>query len=632
MIKFLTIRFKNFMSFGNQWTEVDLSEHGTTFIIGENLDEGGSSGAGKSTLINAISYCLYDKIPSGISKDRLLNLTNEKKNTSMEVCLTFMADDITYTIRRWRGAQTGVQLLVTKDDVTTDVTPASVNRGDNSFNAKVEELVGFSYTLFTQVILFNGNAMPFLDLPVGTQRCVIEELFRITLLSRKAVALKRLISDTDKAIDMQKLLIQQQERQNETYRRHLKEANDRVERWNQARATELAQLEASLDAYKSVDFSAEEAIHTDLSVIRESITAMQGSIRELTAKRSVSLATAPELIQRNSVDHSISLIKKQITDLQNELAHLNDAKCPYCHQVFQDTDAKINEVSAKISENTANLAAAEADRHRLTAIITTFNEERDQQVAQIDQEIALIKQKLSEAETTLTSITSEMVFPDMGVLIATNHEINNIHQRLMAMTGEINPHVEAYQALVAEGEVAVDRQSLDDMIKLQEHQQFLHKLLTDKNSFIRKNILAKTIPFLNKRIAFYTEKLLLPHVVTFQSDMSCAIAQYGRKLDHGNLSNGEKKRLNMSLSLAFRDVLTYLHSHVNVMFTDEIDGGSLDANSVDSLIGLLKQKAWDDTVSIFVISHRPEFEGRCDRNVIVRKERGFSTLIFQPEE
>jgi ABC-type glutathione transport system ATPase component len=170
---------------------------------------------------------------------------------------------------------------------------------------------------------------------------------------------------------------------------------------------------------------------------------------------------------------------------------------------------------------------------------------------------------------------------------------------------------------------------LNRLITLQDHQKLLLKLLTDKNSFIRKAIISKTLPFLNKRIAFYTERLGLPHVVKFQPDMSCEITQHGRELDHGNLSNGEKKRLNLSLCLSFRDALSYIHSRVNVLFTDEIDGGSLDEQAVNNVISLLKHKAWDDNLSIFIISHRPEFDGRCDRTLTVRKESGFSSIIEQ---
>ena len=114
-------------------------------------------------------------------------------------------------------------------------------------------------------------------------------------------------------------------------------------------------------------------------------------------------------------------------------------------------------------------------------------------------------------------------------------------------------------------------------------------------------------------------------------DLTTEITQMGRELDHGNLSNGEKQRLNFSLCLSFRDALTYLHSRINLLVTDEIDGGKLDEQGVNNIINLIKHKAWDDKLTIFNITHRPEFDGRCDRTLVVRKEGGFSRIIKQLE-
>ena len=153
---FESIKIKNFQSFGNLWTEFALNTPGTTLLIGENLDNGGSSGAGKSTLINAISFALYDKIPTGVSKDRMINQTNDKKNTLMEVQLNFTSSGEKYVLRRWRGSSTGVQLLKVEGDESKDITPASVNRGEDSFNAKIEELIFFlrSFSLTVTQDLF----------------------------------------------------------------------------------------------------------------------------------------------------------------------------------------------------------------------------------------------------------------------------------------------------------------------------------------------------------------------------------------------------------------------------------------------------------------------------------------------
>jgi DNA repair exonuclease SbcCD ATPase subunit len=667
-IVFKTVKFKNFMSFGNLFTEVDLEGSGTTLLMGENLDKGGSSGAGKSTLINAISYCLYDKIPANVSKDKLINRTNDKKITNMEVELTFTKGDDVYQVRRWRGGSTGVELLC--NDL--DMTPASVNRGEDSFNSKVEEILGFSYNLFSQIILFNGNSTAFLDLSVNAQRMLIEELFRITMLSRKAVALKKMISDLEKNISLQKLLIQQQEKQNDIHRQHVAAAIARITNWEAVRAQELGAIQTKLEASASIDFETEEIYIDAIDKIRQEISALQTEIRELNL---ADLSEARELAakkqseirelqtKRSAAAQQTSSKKAQLTistteatklnrdqaTIEKELVHLRDAKCPYCLQQFEDAQSKIGDLEAKNQTLSTEISLLADKLIELKTEVEQFDTQVKDQVAKFDEAIAeaskpepkvdsprrgLIVEKttqMNELQDQLNEIQGMLRFTDIGSLLKAKNEITTLQSRLESMVIEDNPHIEAHEALIKEGEVKVDIDALDELILTQEHQQFLLKLLTDKNSFIRKNIISKTIPFLNKRIAYYTESINLPHIVLFQPDMTCEITQIGRDLDHGNLSNGEKKMLNLSLCLAFRDVLTYLHSKVNVLFTDEVDGGSISGPDVDSLITMLKSKAWDDDISIFIISHRPEFDGRCDNNLVIRKEGGFSTLILQPD-
>jgi len=669
-IVFKTVKLKNFLSFSNVETVVELDGSGTTLIIGENLDNGGSSGAGKSTLINAISYCLYDKIPAGVSKDKLINRTNDKKITKMEVELTFTKGVDTYKIRRWRGGETGVQFLMNDKDIT----PASVNRGEDSLNSKIEDILGFSYNLFSQIILFNGSSVPFLDLSVSAQRALIEELFRITMLSRKAVALKKDIVELEKSISMQKLLIDQQKKQNITHQRHVAEADDRVKKWDASRTFEVDKLQKQLEASVNIDFDTEESLLNEITSLQPVILGIQTEIKELTladqselreleaekqaklrelqiSKASKLKETSPKKTQLTITSTELTKLKKDLIKIEQELTHLRDAKCPYCLQQLADAETKIKDEEAKsitlsteISLTTEKLSQLEVEVEEFNRMISEDVKAIDIQVKSYDvtlhsSEASLIRKQaiidksliLTNQQEQLNEIKSILTFKDISSLLKAKSEITTSQEKLGTMLSEINPHLEAHTTLIAEGEVKVDIEALDDLITFQEHQQFLLKLLTDKNSFIRKNIISKTIPFLNKRIAYYTEKLNLPHIVMFQPDMTCEITELGRDLDHGNLSNGEKKKLNLSLCLSFRDVLTYLHSKVNVLFTDEIDGGSISGSCLDSLISTLKSKAWDDDISIFIISHRQEFEGRCDHNLVIRKERGFSSLILQPD-
>jgi len=613
------------MSFGNLPTTIQLDEPGTTLIVGENLDDGGSSGAGKTTLISAISYACYDKIPSGVSKDRLINQTNDKKNTSMEVTFSFTTNGHVYTVIRKRGAMGGIQLL--EDD--KDVTPASAG----AFNCKIEELLGVSYNLFSQVILFNGNSRPFLDFSVGDQRALIEELFRITTLSRKANACKKRVGQTDKDISLQKLLIQQQQKQNENYRRHLTEAKERAERWEEQRTIDLQKILDDIKILNEIDFETNESLLNEVDTLQSALTPFQSEARELntklTAKKTerFSKKTEMALLEANVVKKSAELKKNA-----SELTHLADSKCPYCLQKFEDAKGKIVELEEKKRTLTQEIIDDQERLEILKSEEKTFLEDIKISAANLTIQIEAKQQETVDLVAGINEIKSALLYPTIKELLLAKNSITALQSQLVKLSSNINPHVESINSLTTEGEVKVDHDKLEELITLQDHQQFLVKLLMDKNSFIRKNIISKTLPFLNKRIGYYTEKLNLPHLTVFQSDMSCQITQYGRELDHGNLSNGEKKKLNLSICLAFRDVLTYLHSKVNVLFTDEIDGGSISGHDVDSLITLIKHKAWDDKLGIYIISHRPEFDGRCDRNLIVRKERGFSNIITQPDE
>jgi DNA repair exonuclease SbcCD ATPase subunit len=155
---------------------------------------------------------------------------------------------------------------------------------------------------------------------------------------------------------------------------------------------------------------------------------------------------------------------------------------------------------------------------------------------------------------------------------------------------------------------------------------FLLKLLTSKDSFLRRRIISRTIPFLNTRINHYTSQLGLPHVVKFDADLSCTVSEFGRDLDFGNLSAGEKKRVNTGMALAFRDVLHHLHAKSNLLLIDELDG-ALDSSGIDAIVRILKEKSRDEALGIYVISHHPQIQGRLDRTLIIQKEHGFSTIV-----
>lgn len=634
------------MSFGNAPVTIDLTKLGTCFIIGENLDDGGSSGAGKTTIVNALSFVLFDKVPSKISKERLINRTNKDKKILMEVILSFSKGAEEYTVRRWRGMETGYKLERGQTADGLDAEQLKNWRADPDkpgfgwynitnaagFNGSIEELIGFSYELFKQIIIFDGNSTAFLDMGVSDQRALIEELLRITLLSRKAETLKDDIKETDSKIKIQQAIVQQLKLQADKQKAQVQEAEGRVVRWEEQHQAALDKAEADRRALTSVDLEQEAAVLTELDEILKELARLKGVKQEIeTRLNAKNREFFPKGADLSLAVRELAALGDSTKKLMRDLEHLREAKCPFCLQAFADNKTKVLELEGSLQEAQISADASSQLIDQLKAEEKVFKEARLREVSALQAELEVAGTDVAQLDASVRELTGALTFKSHADIMKAKTAITAIEQRIAQLRSEVNPHVDALESLMKASDAKVDTTELDTLVKLKEHQQMLHKLLTDKNSYIRKAVISKTLPFINKRIAFYTERLGLPHLVKFMPDMSCEITKMGQDLDHGNLSNGQKKRLNLSLCFAFRDTLTYLHSKVNVLFTDEIDGGSLDEQSVNLMIGLLKHKAWDDSIGIYVISHRPEFDGRCDRNVVVRLEGGFSTLIHQPE-
>jgi DNA repair exonuclease SbcCD ATPase subunit len=153
----------------------------------------------------------------------------------------------------------------------------------------------------------------------------------------------------------------------------------------------------------------------------------------------------------------------------------------------------------------------------------------------------------------------------------------------------------------------------------------LLKLLTSKDSFIRKKIIEQNLSYLNTRLTYYLDKIGLPHTVTFQNDLSVEITQLGQDLDFDNLSRGERTRLILGLSWSFRDVWESLYQPINLLFIDELIDNGLDTNGVENSLGLLKHMSRERQKSIWLVSHRDELAGRVENILKVVKENGFTS-------
>ena len=163
------------------------------------------------------------------------------------------------------------------------------------------------------------------------------------------------------------------------------------------------------------------------------------------------------------------------------------------------------------------------------------------------------------------------------------------------------------------------------MTSTKEHQDFLYKLLTNKDSFIRKKIIEQNLAYLNNRLTYYLDKIGLPHTVVFKNDLTVEIQQLGQDLDFDNLSRGERNRLILGMSWSFRDVWESLYQNINLLFIDELIDSGMDTAGVESSIGILKKMARERSKNVYLISHKDELIGRVTNVLKVIKENGFTS-------
>src|SRR5271167_1166526 len=396
-LHFKELQIRNFLSFGNQLTTIDLSDGLSTLIMGENLDTNSNNGAGKTTIINAICYAFYNKPFDSISLQRLINSTNNLKNTLMEVRLSFTKGEDEYTIYRTRGETFNIVLTMNGEDMTFD----SVSENDKA----IEEIIGISYELFTKIVVFSGNSTPFLMMPVSQQRQMIEELFNITLLSEKAVKLKEIIKTTEGSIAIQDAVIKEQEAQISLYNRQLNDAEARIDRWEHDRSAQTEALTSDLELMeflKTVDMDEEKELHTLVGELDKTIAPHNSTL--LIAKRDRS---------------TIALDVRKLTE---ELEHLIMAKCPYCLQKYADAKAKIAEKQEALSK-------------------------KQERIIALDERIKTSQAEIDSLSTQIETARTIMKFSSLAEAVRAESNALTAQQKIDDLAAATNPHIDAYEQL-----------------------------------------------------------------------------------------------------------------------------------------------------------------------------------------
>jgi len=579
-IKNLTV--KNFMSVGNATQAVGFDQEQLTLVLGANLDLGGDdtgsrNGTGKTTIINALSYALYGQALTNIKKENLINKINGK---NMLVTVEFEKNGNKYRIERVRKPNV-LRLYVNDNQVKTNDDDDA--QGDSRDTQKsIEQMLEMSHTMFKHLVALNTYTEPFLSMRAADQREVIEQLLGITLLSEKAELLKAAVKTTKDSIVEENARIEATKRANDNIQVSINGLESKSRAWNAKKEQDLASLINSIHRLTEVDIENELVLHTQLKAWEEQDT----KIRSLNK-------------QKATLESAVSQAQKTLDKYIKAIASLEDKKCPACEQELHDH--KHEEMH---NEATKNLIDAQKYFDKVTS------------------DLEKVLAEIGDGEMPHRPVT---FYDTEAEALGHKNNLDSLEKRLVERADDSNPYDEQIDDLKKTAIQEINWDVVNELTKLKDHQEFLLKLLTNKDSFIRKKIIDQNLSYLNKRLGYYIDKLGLPHQVIFQNDLNVEITQLGQDLDFDNLSRGERNRLILSMSFAFRDVWEGLYQHMNLLFIDELVDAGMDAAGVESALAVLKKMARERNKNIYLISHKDELVGRVNNVLRVVKENGFTS-------
>jgi DNA repair exonuclease SbcCD ATPase subunit len=567
------------MSVGNSTQAIDFDRKDLTLVLGENLDLGGDgsrNGTGKTTIINALSYALYGTALSNIRKDNLVNKTNGK---NMLVSLDFGVGGKSYRIERGRKPNVLRFFVNNEEQAITDNSQGDSRETQDN----IEQLLGLSHDMFRHILALNTYTEPFLSLKANEQRTIIEQLLGITQLSDRADRIKELNKQTKDSIQQEEFRIRAEQEANKRIEEQIEALKRRQTLWITKHGEDIKELEKALKALQNIQIETEIQAHTD----HKAWDQRRKDINELSTQ-----------ISRVKMD--IGREEKLAAKLSKEIETLENHECHTCGQAFHDSKHE------QVLENKqAELATAR----------------------QNSAEFGTLLSELETAHTTLGLLGKPpvMFYDKESDAIQHQATLSNLEQQIATKQTETDPYAEQITEMQQQALREVTYDALNELTRLQEHQDFLLKLLTSKDSFIRKKIIEQNLSYLNARLTHYLDRVGLPHTVVFQNDLTVSIEELGRELDFDNLSRGERNRLILSMSWAFRDVFESLYQPINLLFIDEMIDNGLDTSGVENALALLKQMSRERHKSIWLVSHRDELSGRVENILKVVKEGGFTS-------
>jgi DNA repair exonuclease SbcCD ATPase subunit len=569
MITFKKIRYKNFLSSGNQFTEIDFQEHHTNLVIGTN-------GAGKSTMLDALTFVLFNKPFRKINKPQLVNTTNER---DCLVEIEFSVNSRDYLVRR------GIKPNVFDIEVNGNQLH---KEADDRSNQKIleENILKVNYKSFTQIVILGSSTfVPFMQLTTSNRREVIEDLLDIRIFSAMNGLVKDKIrekKDQIKSLDLKKDTLKDKMKMQQNF---IEELENRGNANINANKEKIANLDKEVGIYLNENEITEEKVHS------------------LTKEQENVIGAGDKLVKLNNLRGKISQKVSAIT--KEHKFFTENTVCPTCTQTIEE-EFRLNRIT-----DAQNKAKELKEGYEELENTIKFEQERERQFTALSQEITKLTHGISQNNTRIS--LNQRQIRDL------ENEIQTIAENLANRNTEHEKLEEFKENL---------QKTIEDLSdKKQEivHYDFAYSLLRDDG--VKTKIIKKYLPFINQQVNRYLQ--MMDFYINFKLDgefNETVESPIHEDFSYSSFSEGEKMRIDLALLFTWREVARLKNSvNTNLLIMDEVFDSSLDGFGTDEFLKIIRYVIKD--ANIFVISHKADLQDKFETVHRFEKVKGFSRKV-----
>ena len=568
MILFETIRWKNFLSTGNHFTEIKLDNESTTLIVGTN-------GAGKSTVLDALTFSLFGKPFRKISKGQLINTTNEK-DSKVEV-------EFSIAETQWkvvRGIKPNL-FEIHRNGLCMD----QFSNANDQQKWLERNVLKMNYKSFTQIVILGSSTfVPFMQLTAPNRRDVIEDLLDIKIFSSMNSLIKDKIREVKEGVRTLELKKESLNDKVDMQKNFIKELEDQGKERIEDNKQKITNLFSECDDYVSENEAFENDVH-DLTITQEVVTGATGKLVELG-------------MLRGKISNKVATITKE------HKFFTDNTVCPTCGQDIQE-DFRIN----KLDDAQSKAKELKSGYQKLEEAIKE-EEEREHQFTQLSQEITKLTHGISKNNTRISGCQRQI------------RDLESEIQRLTEQLADRNTEHEKLESF--RENLANTYENLASQKDTINYYNFSYGLLKDGG--VKSKIIKKYLPLINQQINRYLQIMDFYINFTLDEEFNETVqSPIHDNFSYSSFSEGEKMRIDLALLFTWREVARFKNSvNTNLLILDEVFDSSLDDVGIEYFTKIIRFVIKD--ANVFIISHKTGMDDKFDDVLKFEKVKGFSRL------